>query len=251
MKTPRTDAIEQMADRPEGLLHSAVASAFNLNHRATASYLSRLTVAGRLIRVEVDGQRIRWFKQPEHAAAWEASAPKRTPLRDRVLALLAEAGAAGICASTVKVTLHTGTAAANRELDALVAEKKAFRAKRAGFGYRYFSTRRLRDSWNLNVRNVDNHTTMFHKGRGPVLAAVDQKIKSTAPNGQGPAINLPGSLKAPTVSAPRPGYVAKPVAHTICPNWTHDPRYQVGPGENFQRPFSSLPLGATLKGVQA
>ena len=244
MNTPRTDAIVDMADRPEGVRHADVAVAFELHSRAVSSYLSRLTVCGRLIRVDVDGQRIRWFKRPEHAAAWDASAPKRSPLRDRIMALLAEAGAAGICAGNVKVQLRTGTAASNRELEALAAEKKAFRAKRAGFGYRYFATRRLRDKWNMNVRNEINHTTMFRKTSGPVLVAVGQKIKSLATNSQGPAISLPGSLGAPKVSVPRPGYVPKPVVHTVCPNWTHDPRIQCAPGEApFGAGFFAVGIG--------
>ena len=55
----------------------------------------------------------------------------------------------------------------------------------------------------------------------------------------------PGILKGSADRSIRPrrdAHVGPPVV-TVCPAWTHDPRYQVAPGVEVSGEFSSLGIG--------
>ena len=57
-------------------------------------------------------------------------------------------------------------------------------------------------------------------------------------------MTLPGtpkSLYAPKKEAE--AFVPEGVKRTVCPSWTHDPRYQCAPGDVVPALFSALPIG--------
>jgi hypothetical protein len=58
------------------------------------------------------------------------------------------------------------------------------------------------------------------------------------------SLNLPGTPKNLRPFEPKHVGEAK---RTQCPNWTHDPRFQLAPGEKPPALFSALPIGVYLE----
>lgn len=124
--------------------------------------------------------------------------------------------------------------AVQNRMSRMFIDKQLFRAVRFR-STRYFSTQAAAEAYEAR-HPLTNEQKRKRKGAQKVLAQRHW------------ALTLPGT--------PRPMHVPKAEAVVVvpeglevtkCPNWTHDPRYTVGPNDRVPSLFSALPLGVYLE----
>jgi hypothetical protein len=102
--------------------------------------------------------------------------------------------------------------------------------------------RRVGVLWSVRLPSL--HTRHFSDEANAEAWRQKQLLK---PSGHWPT-TLPGTPKFKPMPAKRSAAPATPAERAVqCPNWTHDARFQLAPGEKPPALFSALPLGVYLE----